>query len=81
MTEYDKNQNKVYEEFLRTAQKKRIGSKELDAMVASVALQVPATYKLVSYVVNNGNGNKMPFDGCPCNEHGNAGKPIFPRKH
>lgn len=49
------DQSKVYEEFLRTAQKKPIGSKELDAMVASVALQVPATYKLVSYVVNNGN--------------------------
>ncbi len=49
------DQNKVYEEFLRTAQKKRIGSKELDAMVASVALQVPSIYKLVSYVINNGN--------------------------
>ncbi len=46
---------KVYEEFLRVADKKRVGSKELEAIVASVALQVPATYKLVSYIVNNGN--------------------------
>ncbi len=46
---------KVYEEFLRVAEKKNVGVKELDAIVASVALQVPATYKLVSYVMNNGN--------------------------
>ena len=47
--------SKVYEEFLRVAEKKTVGAKELDAIVASVALQVPATYKLVSYVINNGN--------------------------
>ncbi len=46
---------KVYEEFLRVAAKKSVGTKELDAIVASVALQVPPTYKLVSYVINNGN--------------------------
>ena len=46
---------KVYEEFLKVANKKNVGAKELDAIVASVALQVPPTYKLVSYVVNNGN--------------------------
>ena len=46
---------KVYEEFLRVATKKNVGAKELDAIVASVALQVPPTYKLVSYVINNGN--------------------------
>ena len=46
---------KVYDEFLRVAEKKNVGTKELDAIVASVALQVPATYKLVSYVMNNGN--------------------------
>ncbi len=51
----EEDQKRVYEEFLRVAQKKRVGSKELDAMVASVALQVPATYKLQSYVINNGN--------------------------
>ncbi len=47
--------NKVYDEFLRVADKKRITAKELDAIVASVALQVEPTYKLVNYVVNSGN--------------------------
>ncbi len=51
----DEDANKVYEEFLKVAEKKTVDSKELDAIVASVALQVPATYKLVSYVINNGN--------------------------
>ena len=46
---------KVYEEFLRVAEKKNVTEKELEAIVASVALQVPPTYKLVSYVINNGN--------------------------
>lgn len=46
---------KVYDEFLREAAKKNIGAKELDAIVASTALQVPSAYKLVSYVINNGN--------------------------
>lgn len=46
---------KVYEEFKVIASKKRVGAKELDAIIASVALQVPPTYKLVSYVINNGN--------------------------
>lgn len=49
------DESRVYEEFLRVASKKRVGAKELDAVVASSALQVPATYKLVSYVVNSGN--------------------------
>ncbi|MEE0840772.1 MAG: alpha-isopropylmalate synthase regulatory domain-containing protein [Acutalibacteraceae bacterium] len=49
------DQSKVYEEFQRVAAKKQVGAKELDAIVASVALQVPATYKLISYVLNNGN--------------------------
>ena len=46
---------KVYEEFRRVAEKKNVGAKELDAIVAAVALQVPATYKLENYVVNSGN--------------------------
>ncbi len=46
---------RVYEEFLRVAEKKNVGFKELEAIIASVALQVPSTYKLVSYVINNGN--------------------------
>lgn len=46
---------KVYDEFVKLSEKKKVGSKELDAIVASVALQVPPTYKLKSYVINNGN--------------------------
>lgn len=51
----DEDGTKVYDEFLRVADKKRITAKELDAIVASVALQVEPTYKLVNYVVNSGN--------------------------
>lgn len=47
--------SRVYEEFLRVAEKKEVGAKELDAIVASTALQVPVTYNLKSYVINNGN--------------------------
>ncbi len=46
---------KVYEEFKRAAEKKNISLRELDAIVANSAMQVPATYKLVSYVINSGN--------------------------
>ncbi len=46
---------RVYEEFQRVADRKTVGAKELDAIVASAALQVPASYKLKSYVINNGN--------------------------
>ena len=51
----DEDSARVYEEFLRVADRKTVGAKELDAIVASVALQVPASYKLKSYVINNGN--------------------------
>ncbi len=44
----------VYDEFVKTAAKKSVGRKELDSIVASVAMQVPATYKLKSYVINSG---------------------------
>ena len=46
---------KVYEEFLRVSKKKTVRARELDAIIASVALQVPPTYKLISYIINNGN--------------------------
>jgi len=51
----DEDMQHVYEEFKRAASKKVISLRELDAIVASVAMQVPATYKLVSYVINSGN--------------------------
>ena len=47
---------KVYEAFQRIAAKKeKVGSRELDAIVASAAMQVPPTYRLDSYVINSGN--------------------------
>ena len=47
---------KVYEAFKPIAAKKeKVGAKELDAIVASAAMQVPPTYKLASYVVTSGN--------------------------
>ncbi len=56
---YDLSENdvaNVFESFTRVANKKKtVTAKELDAIVASVALQVPATYKLDSYVINSGN--------------------------
>lgn len=45
----------VYTEFKRISGKKTITAKELDAIVASTALQVPTTYFLESYVINSGN--------------------------
>lgn len=47
---------KVYEEFRRVADKKQaIGKAELEAIIASSAMQVPSTYHLINYVVNSGN--------------------------
>lgn len=47
--------NKVYENVQRIAVKKSIGEKELEAVIASSAMQVPPAYKLKSYVINSGN--------------------------
>lgn len=49
------DQTRVYEEFRRVAAKKAIGGKELDAIVASVALQVPPTYTVENFVINSSN--------------------------
>ncbi len=47
---------KIYEEFKRMIEKKEaIDSRELEAIVASTAMQVPSTFHVVSYVVNSGN--------------------------
>ena len=55
----------VYEAFLRVASKKEsVGSRELDAIVASAALQVPATYVIDSYVINSGNVIKATANVC-----------------
>ena len=56
---YDLSQEdlgKVYEAFRQIADKKeQVSTKELDAIVASAALQVPTTYKLDTYVITSGN--------------------------
>jgi 2-isopropylmalate synthase len=51
----DEDIAKVYEDFRRLARKKSVSVRELDAIVASTALQVPATYTIESYVINSGN--------------------------
>lgn len=51
----DEDAARVYEEFCRVAEKKNVGAAELDAIVASAALQVAPTYLLKSYVINSGN--------------------------
>lgn len=45
----------VYDEFIKVAKSKSVKSKELDAIIASTALQVAPTFKLKSYVINSGN--------------------------
>jgi len=52
----DEDNQKVYAAFKQIADKKeRVSFKELDAIVASSAMQVPATYKLDTYVITSGN--------------------------
>ncbi|MBE5774444.1 MAG: hypothetical protein E7337_11000 [Clostridiales bacterium] len=52
----DDDNAKVYEEFKRLAQTKHfVGTRELEAIIASTALQVPTSYRLDSYVINCGN--------------------------
>ena len=48
--------NKVYEAFKSIAAKKeKVSIKELDAIVASAAMQVPSTYRMDTYIINAGN--------------------------
>ena len=51
----EEDMHKVYENFLRLSEKKTISAKELDVIVASVAMQVPATHELDTYVITSGN--------------------------
>ena len=52
----DEDNARVYEAFRRVASRKHfVGTKELDAIVASTALQVPSTYHIENYVINSGN--------------------------
>ncbi len=52
----DEDHGKIYEEFKRVISKKEtIGARELEAIIASAAMQVPSTFHVVNYVVNSGN--------------------------
>ncbi len=52
----EEDYSNVYESFRRVVTKKHfVGTKELDAIVASTAMQVPSTYKIINYVINSGN--------------------------
>ncbi len=52
----DEDGAKVYDAFCAIAKRKeKVSAKELDAIVASAAMQVPPTYTLDSYVVTSGN--------------------------
>ena len=52
----DQDAGKIYDEFKRVSSKKKIiSAKEMEAIIASTAMQVPSTYHLVTYVVNSGN--------------------------
>ena len=52
----DEDKPKVYEAFQGIAAKKeKVGIRELDAIVAAAAMQVPSAYQLETYVINSGN--------------------------
>ncbi len=51
----EEDEKKVYEEFVRLSAKKEVTSKDLEAIIATSALQVPATYTLVNFGVTCSN--------------------------
>ncbi len=52
----DEDVGKVFSEFRRVIRKRgNIGSLELEAIIATAAMQVPSTFHVVNYVVNCGN--------------------------
>ncbi len=52
----EEDQERVYQAFLNVSEKKgSISLKEFDTLIATEALQVPPTYKIVRFVVNSGN--------------------------
>ena len=46
---------RAYDSFCNIAQKKAVGARDLDAIVAGSTAQVQERYRLVSYVINSGN--------------------------
>ena len=66
------DQEKVYQAFLQIAEKKgSISLREMDALVAAEAMQVPPSYQVVRFVINSGNEigamahMKLTFHGQP----------------
>ncbi len=55
----EEDMDAVYAEFVKVAAKKRVGAKEIEAMVSGVAMQVPPTYTLISYMVTGSGGNDL----------------------
>jgi len=52
----DEDSQRVYSAYKQIADKKEsVSFKELDAIIASSAMQVPSTYKLDTYVITSGN--------------------------
>lgn len=52
----DEDVGKVYQEFRRVIRKRgKLASAELEAIIATAAMQVPSTFHVVNYVVNCGN--------------------------
>ena len=51
----DDDNAKVYKEFKRVSEKKKVGIKEMEAIIATASLQVAPTYQLVDFVINSGN--------------------------
>ena len=51
----DADADRVYENAHRLAMKKPIGVRELEAVIATSAMQLPSTYTIKSYVINSGN--------------------------
>ena len=52
----EEDNGKVYEAFLRIADRKgTVSARELDTIVATAAMQVPPTYRLNNYIINCGN--------------------------
>ena len=51
----DSDADKVFENVHRLCEKKPIGKKELEVVIATSAMQIPSTYTIKSYVINSGN--------------------------
>ena len=51
----DDDNARVYKEFKRVSEKKKVGIKEMEAIIATASLQVAPTYQLVNFVINSGN--------------------------